>query len=427
MNQSQVQPKPLKIVLINHSDTLGGASVVTTRLMNALRAEGADARMVVYTKNLDSPYISTISSRYKRGLRFLIERGVIYLGNGMNKDDLFKVSIANTGTRLEKHPWVREADVIILNWINQGMMSLKGLSRLGKLGKPILWTMHDMWCMTGICHHAYGCKRFEQECGLCPFLGARKEDDLSRKAWLRKKEVYDRVPITFVAVSNWLGRKAAESSLLSNRPVCVIPNAFPVETFNYKRSDNLRPYGLDVERNFILFGAARIDDPIKGLDYAIDALNYIFDNNPDIAIRSAAVFFGELRDKSRLDRLRFSHLHVGRVDDPRMLRLLYANAKVILSTSLYETLPGTLIEGQAAGCLAVTFGMGGQADIVDHLHNGYIARYKDVKDVADGILWALEKDVDRRELHDEVGRRFAASSVARSYLDVIDRMLSGKK
>ena len=36
----------MKVVLINHSDTLGGASVVTARLASALRAEGVDARML---------------------------------------------------------------------------------------------------------------------------------------------------------------------------------------------------------------------------------------------------------------------------------------------------------------------------------------------------------------------------------------------
>lgn len=42
-----------KVVLINHSDTLGGAAIVTFRLMQALRQQGVDARMVclLYTSN----------------------------------------------------------------------------------------------------------------------------------------------------------------------------------------------------------------------------------------------------------------------------------------------------------------------------------------------------------------------------------------
>lgn len=48
--------------------------------------------------------------------------------------------------------------------------------------------------------------------------------------------------------------------------------------------------------NILLFGAARIDDPIKGLDYTIDALNHIFDNYPEIANKTAVYFFGNIKN-----------------------------------------------------------------------------------------------------------------------------------
>ena len=63
-----------KVVLVNHSDTLGGAAIVTFRLMQALRKEGVDARMVVYTKTSSEENISNISSRFVRGLAFCMER-----------------------------------------------------------------------------------------------------------------------------------------------------------------------------------------------------------------------------------------------------------------------------------------------------------------------------------------------------------------
>ena len=45
----------MKLVLINHSDTIGGASVVTYRLLKALQAEGVDASMLVVHKATDDP------------------------------------------------------------------------------------------------------------------------------------------------------------------------------------------------------------------------------------------------------------------------------------------------------------------------------------------------------------------------------------
>ena len=48
----------MKVVLVNHSDSLGGASVVTYRLMEALIAQGVDARMLVVKKSTGSPYVA---------------------------------------------------------------------------------------------------------------------------------------------------------------------------------------------------------------------------------------------------------------------------------------------------------------------------------------------------------------------------------
>ena len=94
----------------------------------------------------------------------------------------------------------------------------------------------------------------------------------------------------------------------------------------------------------------------------------------------------------------------------------------VISTSLYETLPGTLIEGQASGCLPVTFGKGGQADIVEHLKTGYIAEYKDPASVAKGIEWALEANILREFLHSEVERKFSAAKIAQQYIELFDKV-----
>lgn len=424
-NDSKLPAKrPLKVVLVCHSDLLGGASIVTYRLMNALRHEGVDARMLVYTKTTQSPEVDVISSRFNRGFRFMAERLEIMAHNGFSYANLFKVSTASLGVPVHRHPWIKEADVIVLSWINQGLLSLSGIRKLGQTGKPLVWTMHDMWCLTGICHHAYECSRYEQECGCCPLLNSADPKDLSHKVWKKKAELYRRVPITFVAVSNWLAERCRRSSLLASRDVRVIPNAFPIDAFSTKSTVRLTHYDLNPDKHIILMGAARLDDKIKGLDYAIDALNYLFDNHPETSRNSIAIFFGEVRDPSAFDRLRFPHYEFGRISDPTALKELYAAASVVLSTSLYETLPGTLIEGQASGCLPVTFDRGGQPDIITHKVDGYLAPFGDIKEIAAGIIWALAEKPDRQALHDSVRRRFSGRIIARRYIDLFNELLS---
>lgn len=416
--------KPLKVILLSHSDTLGGAAVVTYRLMQALRDVGVDARMIVFMKNGNDPCVATACERNLRNLHFIPERLRIMASNGFNRRDLFKVSIASCGVSLHRHPWVQEADIIAINWINQGLLSLSGIRALSKLGKPIVWTMHDMWCMTGICHHAYECQGFQSWCGYCPFIkSGRHENDLSRKIWLKKQRLYRDAGIHFVAVSNWVADKARESGLLKEQSVSVIPNALPVDFFITKPTAPVKQYNIDYSRKLILMGAARLDDPIKGLEYAIEAFNYIFDNHPELANQCSVVLFGDLRDETLLKKIRMHYHHLGRINDNKLLRQLYAASSVVVSTSLYETFGCTLIEGQASGCVPVSFGMGGQSDIIDHKVNGYIADYKSSKSIAEGIIWALNNTIEREALHQSVKERFSSEVVATEYIRLFHRLL----
>lgn len=420
--------KGKKVVLINHADTLGGASVVTFRLLKALRREGVDARMVVYTKTSKEPSISIISSRFARGMAFCMERLKILPKIGFNYDNLYKVSTGDFGINVHNHPWVREADIVCLNWINQGLMSLNGINKLQSMGKKIVWTLHDMWTMTGICHHAYECDHYTEKCGNCRFLtGGGSPEDLSHEYWNKKRLTYAKTPITFVTVSHWLEGCARRSSLLREQRIVTIPNAFPTDQFYCHPARYLDNIVATVKPNVIIFGAARLDDPIKGLDYAIDALNYIFDNHPEVANTSAVYFFGQIKNPEALGRLRFSHRHFGIINDFKIIRYLCSVAKVVLSTSLYETLPGTLIEGQAGGAIPVTFGMGGQKDIVEHLKTGYIARYKDSRDIAEGIMWAFKANIPRERLHESVEQRFSSHAVARRYIELFSELIDESK
>ena len=413
----------MKVTLLNHSDTLGGASVVTYRLMQALLDAGVEVRLLVMTKSGDDDNVTQIDAPKAHKYAFLMERLNIFLRNGFSKANLFKVSTASHGVSIANHPLIVDADVIALNWINQGMLSLNEIEKIAKMGKHIVWTMHDMWCLTGICHHALECERYKQQCGNCQFLnGGKKNNDLSQSVWHRKQALYQNTNIHFVAVSNWLAQKARESSLLKNANLSVIHNAFPIDLYKTTPTALPQEYGIDYNKNLILMGAARLDDPIKGFDYAIEALNIFAARNPQWAEKSEAIFFGDIRDPQLLTKIRMPYRHLGRINNPETIRQLYASAKVVISTSLYETLPGTLIEGQAAGCVPVSFGKGGQADIIDHKVNGYIADYKSPQSIADGILWALEASPNRDMLHDTVRNRFAAPVIAQKYIDLIKKL-----
>ena len=150
----------MRLTFLRTNDNLGGAATVTLRLIGGLRQLGEDAVMVCARHTLtDAGYVHPVG--WMRWLSaFLRERLGIYLRNGLSRKRLFRVSTASAGCRVYDHPTVKSADVIVLNWINQGLVSLSDIDRLCSLGKPVVWIMHDLWCATGICHLPGGCDRF---------------------------------------------------------------------------------------------------------------------------------------------------------------------------------------------------------------------------------------------------------------------------
>lgn len=432
----------MKVVLVNKSDTTGGAAVVTFRLMLALRKAGVDARMLVEEKLTDSPYVTLIAPHWRLKWNFFLERLRIFISNGFNRSTLFKIDTGQTGVDISRHPLVRNADAVLINWINQGILSLKSIRELIDLQIPIIWTMHDMWCMTGICHHAGNCIHFMDNsyCNVCPLLGKKAwRNSLANNIFRRKQRLYSainsiekgkRSRIVFVAVSSWLAKKGKESDLLKNMKTVVIPNPFDIriESVSNNRDVSCRVGECQYKDVKLLFGAARLDDPIKGWPILIESLLALKRKAPELASRCELIIFGTIKNATLLENIPISSKYLGRVS-PTDLPSIYKEADMVLSTSLFETLPGTLVEGQAYGAVPIAFNRGGQDDIIDHLSTGYLVEWSDDlheagSRIADGIIsiaGILSKNsvAIKREMKESVRNRFSDSSVAQKYIELI--------
>ena len=407
----------MKITIVNHSDNRGGAAIVSLRLMEALRAAGHDAVMLVAHKYTDHPHVHAIEARYRLKACFAAEHLQILAGNGLRRRDMFKVSTAAFGLPLSRHPLVRGADAVMLNWVNQGMLSLDEIARIAA-ERPTVWTMHDMWCLTGVCHPAGTGTRYTGPpgCGCGPELSSIRSRDLSRSTWSRKVEAYRRRHIHFVAVSRWLRLMASESSLMRGQRVDVIPNAFPVDSFHIEPRRSRAELGLPEGKKLIIMSAARLDTPVKGLDLAIDALNRLDRSN------AAVLLVGALRNPHALDGLHFPHIAYGAVSEPALLRELYAHSTVLMSTARYETLPTTLIEGQAAGCTPVAFDSSGQCDIISNAEEGILVPSFDTAAFAEALNRALDTPLEPHALRASVERRYSDGKVAAEYIALLNRI-----
>ena len=417
----------MRVLIVNTSERTGGAAVAANRLTEALINNGVKAKMLVRDKQTTAPYVVKAGNRLLCKWHFLWERVVIWLCNLFSRRHLFAVSIANTGIDITRLPEFQEADVIHLHWVNQGFLSLQSIGKVLASGKPVVWTMHDMWPLTSVCHHAYECDGYRRTCGRCPFLRFSGDDDLSARVFRRKKRVLDAAasrPVAFVAVSEWLAGKACESALTGTFPVHVIPNAISLSHFTLiDRTDARTALGV-TESVVLSFGAARLDDPIKGFHYLADALRLLVDSGrlPSADVR--VLLFGGVRDAGVLSQLPVPYTYLGYVDDEDRLSLVYSASNATVSSSLYETFGQTLIEAMACGSVPVSFAGSGQSDIISHLQNGYLADRLSVESLADGIAWAVSSGLLPQDQRRSVSRRYAESVIARRYTDLYRQLLN---
>ncbi|MDR3137289.1 MAG: glycosyltransferase [Tannerellaceae bacterium] len=403
----------MKVVILSTYAHEGGAAIAAERLQAGLRKIGVDAAMLT-AAGLNSSRLK----RLRHFLRFVTERLVIFIACRFRRPNLFKVSIANTGTDLSRHPLVQQADIIHLHWINQGFLALSDIRKLLQLGKPLIWTMHDMWPFTGICHHAWKCERYKDSCGYCPFLESGKKKDLSYRTMQKKLQIKQE-NIRFVAVSKWLKAIAMQSQMGGGKiqEIAVIPNTLDTEMFRPMPKKMVRQkLSLSLKKKIILMGAAKLNDPIKGFKYLKEALYILKKKEEELLL----ILLGEIKkDDGFLSSVPIECKYVGKLSRSCEMAEWYAAADVTVVSSLYETFGQTLIEAMACGCPTVSFDNSGQTDIIDHKQTGYLAHYEDAEDLAEGILWVLNHNHDGRlsvACRHKVETSYADSVVAQEYL-----------
>ena len=415
----------MRVLIVNTSERAGGAAVAANRLMEALNNNGVKAKMLVRDKETTNLSVCSLPQTWQLRWHFLWERLCIWLHLHLKREHLFEIDIANCGTDITSLPEFKEADIIHLHWINQGMLSLKGIRKILQSGKTVVWTMHDIWPATAICHLTLDCRHFETQCQNCPLLpGGGSCNDLSARIWKQKQQMLEGKRVTIVTCSQWLGSEVQKSALLNKQDIVTIPN--PIDTHRYRPSDKKKArqlLGLPQDGHIILFASQRVTNPNKGMQYLIDACKLLANTKNLTSNTHVAILGGHAEEIAQL--LPFPTHALGYVNDEQRIATVYNAADVFVLPSLSENLPNTIMEAMACGVPCVGFRVGGIPEMIDHLSNGYVANYRDAEDLAKGIHYVLD-EADQQTLSNnclqKVAHNYSQQSVAKRYIEVYEQI-----
>lgn len=404
----------MKIFHLSHADIGGGAARAAYRIHQALRDEGIDSTMFVneaaggdWTVNGPTGKLNKAFSRIRPHVGNLLVKSLRTQNGNLHSPAVLSSS------------WVKrinasDADVVHLHWVQGEMLSV---ADIGRIKKPIVWTLHDMWAFCGAEHYT------DEERWRSGYAAANRPDfesgfDLNRWTFARKRKHWHS-PMHIVAPSRWLAGCARESALMRGWPVSVIPNTIntnawqPIDKVLARKLLHLPP---DVP--LLLFGAmGGTHEPRKGFDLLQSALNHLRGRLPGLEL----LVFGQLAPEVAVD-IGFPMHYAGHLHDDVSLRILYSAADALAIPSRQDNLPNTGVESHACGTPVIAFDTCGLPDITSHKETGYLAAAFDTADFAAGLVWVLD-DASRRAALGKTAQARAVELwsnpvVARQYLQV---------
>ena len=404
----------MKVLHLVAGELEWGAARGAYWLHMALKGLGVDSKIL--TNSSKRPYdqsVLAVEGEARQGQARLLGQMMERLPRllyGHNRADIFSSGFAGNDFTRSTH--ASEADIIHLHWIN-GFVNMRHLS---KVKKPLVWTMRDMWPMTGGCHYSMGCENYRTGCGSCRHLRSRHRLDWSRLV-VKRKAKYIPTHIRLVGVSSWLSEKARESSLFRTADIRTIHNNIPTQEF-YPMSKAVarEALGIRTDKRILAYGAAFAQNGYKGFDKLWDALK-VLDRK-----RYLLLSFGNFPE-DLTEQLGFENINVGYVGDNALLRSLYSASDAFVAPSIMEAFGKTLAEAMACGTPVVCFDATGPKDIVTHKLDGYKARPFDPQDLAHGIEWVCGSenyDALCREARDKVLRLFDNEVIAKQYCELYE-------
>jgi glycosyltransferase involved in cell wall biosynthesis len=408
----------VKVVQINTADRKGGAGLAAYRLHCGFRRiSEIEASLLVGIKTTADddvvPYFRTWPG-------YIMSRACHRLLSRLGLTGAMEAPGAFSADRL-----LNSADLIHLHHIHGGFFSYPRLLKRAWT-TPMVWTLHDMWSFTGFCSYSYDCLGWQTGCGSCPQLVDKgSPPDYTAHNWRWKRQACQEGNLTIVAPSQWLANLAKESPIHGRLKVHCIPNG--VETDIFRPMDRAL-----LRRERQIPGGAPVvlaqDEKRKGAGH----LRRILEALPEsLRERLFLVLVGsevpedlqELLGGGRL-------LATGYISEAEKMAECYALADLFLLPTEADNLPNTLLESTACGTPAVASGVGGCAEVIQHMETGYVAKAGDDVDFAKGIDHLFNNVELLQTMRDNCRRvaieKFDVSVAVGRYLELYKSILCNK-
>ena len=389
----------MKILHITFSSE-GGAAVGVKRLHKALKKRKIKSELYFFLNNLGQNNFSIKKLKWKV-IIFLKRLILKFLTIRKNKESLSLnlIDNLNINSIIEK----KQIDVVHLHWVGNEMMSIK---EIANIKKPVIWTFHDMWPFAGAEHFCFDNRFLNQYRSI---TRNKKEYglDLDRIVWKEKFKYFPNKNFFITVPSKWMLQNVIKSKLFTNSKKIILPYILDLE--KWKRIKIVKKKRHKIR---LLFVATSSVNYRKGFKYLFDAINKYLNKDS-----YSLLVVGEKPKK--FDELKIEKKFLPTTKNENKLIKIFNSSDIFVLPSISESFGQVYIEAGSIGLPCIAFNRTAASEIISHKKNGYLAKLKSSKDLANGIIWAtkaLKNDFIKEKNRNFVLKKFSTKNKVNEYI-----------
>lgn len=306
-----------------------------------------------------------------------------------------------------------DSDIVHLHLIHNMNFDINLLPIMSKL-KPIVWTLHDPWALSGHCIHHFDCDRWKSGCGDCPYLNIHfpLSKDNTALNYEIKYQAITNSKLDIIVASKWVKKQIETSPMFNNARIHLIPFGINQDIFKPMDKAKIRKK-LGIAENAIVF-AGRCDySEFKGFDY----IEYIVDNLKSKGQEYVLLLFGS---KYRKDSGNVKIIEYGWVKDDKLMAEIYNACDLFLMPSIVDTFGMMAIEAMSCGRVPVVLEGTAIPDVIGSPEYG-VAVKKDKKEYLNTVLNLINNPKERSK-REEMCLKYAKKRY--SYEKYIDNIIN---
>lgn len=382
----------MKIFVIETVDNKGGAAMVSWELRKKLKADGHIVNTFVRYKYSNEPDVFEIPR--KRYQDWLVK--------------LFANDLKFAWTNyLLKTKEFKEADIVHCHNLHSNFFDLKLLKKMSKL-KPVVWTLHDIWAITGFASNSATLKNPNKKKFLL-FLW-----DNTPYLLRAKKKIYNKSKLYMVAVSEWI-KKETQKSILGKQKITRIYNG--INTKIFKPQDKIlarKKLGIPINKKIIMFG-------IKGWQDSNKIINKYANCDKNFFV---AVTMGHSAIKTNNK----NYMSLPPTQDRNLFAKYLSSADIFLHPTPEDSFGLIDAEAMSCGIPVVTYNIDAIPEIVIHKKTGYVAEYNNVNDLKRGVDYILNLSKDDynnmcKNARERIICNFSNEKMYKKYLKLYSHLL----